>query len=296
MSNAEIAALIKNAGLSKRKSAILSSMRPAIRIATKRESERKMPLGSSKFGGSADLPQDAYWPSYDGKDMTFVCQLNMRDFGKFDKAKLLPEKGILYFFFDSMQEVTGIYNERGGWNVLFFGGNADELARSKPKRMRTKYRTRACAIECVSIMTPPALDSLAVQDMRLSDDEIEKYAALYDAIENAYPKGPYHHLLGNPHPVQHGRLELDCAIGSYINQTGKAIGDGKIAPYGYHTTKKLERKLRSKARAWRLILQVDSDPEANMMWGDHGMLYFFAREDDMRARNFDDSWAIFQYS
>lgn len=37
----------------------------------------------------------------------------------------------------------------------------------------------------------------------------------------------------------------------------------------------------------RLLLQVDSEERAGMMWGDAGRIYFWIREADLRARNFD---------
>ena len=38
---------------------------------------------------------------------------------------------------------------------------------------------------------------------------------------------------------------------------------------------------------WRLVLQVDSDDELGMMWGDLGRLYLWARTEDLAAGRFD---------
>ncbi len=42
------------------------------------------------------------------------------------------------------------------------------------------------------------------------------------------------------------------------------------------------------------MLQVDSDDEAGMMWGDAGMLYYWIRDDDLAARRFDRAWCVMQ--
>ena len=54
-----------------------------------------------------------------------------------------------------------------------------------------------------------------------------------------------------------------------------------------------ERK-SSSAADWRLLLQLDTDNDAGMMWGDTGVLYFWIREQDARAKDFSKVWVILQ--
>jgi uncharacterized protein YwqG len=57
-------------------------------------------------------------------------------------------------------------------------------------------------------------------------------------------------------------------------------------------TQTAERK--SSTTDWRLLLQIDTDNEAGMMWGDTGMLYFWIREQDARAGDFSKVWMVSQ--
>ncbi|MDS3859540.1 DUF1963 domain-containing protein [Thermosynechococcaceae cyanobacterium BACA0444] len=50
------------------------------------------------------------------------------------------------------------------------------------------------------------------------------------------------------------------------------------------------------ATEWQLLFQLDSDDNATMMWGDMGRLYFWCRESDIQAQNFDQAWMILQCS
>jgi uncharacterized protein YwqG len=45
---------------------------------------------------------------------------------------------------------------------------------------------------------------------------------------------------------------------------------------------------------WRLVLQIDSDIEVGMEWGDVGRLYLCARRRDLAARQFDRCWMVMQ--
>lgn len=56
---------------------------------------------------------------------------------------------------------------------------------------------------------------------------------------------------------------------------------------------KTEEHVSSTAE-WGLLLQVDTDNDAGMMWGDTGMLYFWIREQDARAHDFSKVWMILQ--
>jgi uncharacterized protein YwqG len=53
-------------------------------------------------------------------------------------------------------------------------------------------------------------------------------------------------------------------------------------------------ELAERSKEWRLFFQLDTDDDAGMMWGDVGRLYFWIREDSLRAQKWDDVWLILQ--
>jgi uncharacterized protein YwqG len=45
---------------------------------------------------------------------------------------------------------------------------------------------------------------------------------------------------------------------------------------------------------WEMLLQIDSDDNAKMMWGDVGRIFYWIPRNDLRARNFEATWMILQ--
>ena len=81
---------------------------------------------------------------------------------------------------------------------------------------------------------------------------------------------PAHQMAGYPSPIQDDRMELCCQ--QIVHPEG-TIPD---------------------AANWRLLLQLDTDDEAGMMWVDEGRLYFWIHEKDALAGDFSKAWMILQ--
>jgi uncharacterized protein YwqG len=60
----------------------------------------------------------------------------------------------------------------------------------------------------------------------------------------------------------------------------------------YHDPK--AKELESGRNDWILLLQLDSDDDTGMMWGDVGMLYFWIRKSDLIIHDFSNVWMILQ--
>jgi uncharacterized protein YwqG len=95
---------------------------------------------------------------------------------------------------------------------------------------------------------------------------------------------PHHQVWGFPDPIQGDEMELECQLVSH----GLYCGDSS----GYLSRE--AAPLKDGARDWRLLLQIDTDEELGVMWGDGGILYFWIREEDARAGRFDQAWAVLQ--
>jgi hypothetical protein len=90
-----------------------SYIKPAM-YARAEESEENYPLGASRFGGQPDLPGGVAWPACDAGPIPFVAQVNLSELPSSPGRELLPERGILYFFYGAPE------------GELLFPDNADE--------------------------------------------------------------------------------------------------------------------------------------------------------------------------
>jgi hypothetical protein len=54
------------------------------------------------------------------------------------------------------------------------------------------------------------------------------------------------------------------------------------------------RSYFKQADRWQLVLQIDSDPDAGMQWGDAGRVYVCIRKEDLAACRFERCWTILQ--
>ena len=99
-----------------------------------------------------------------------------------------------------------------------------------------------------------------------------------------YVESTHHQVGGYPDPIQGDEMEEQCLLVS----NGVYCGDAS----GYNSNKAEE--LKKEKNDWKLLFQIDSDDDLELMWGDCGMLYFWIKESDGKALNFDNVWLVLQ--
>lgn len=55
-----------------------------------------------------------------------------------------------------------------------------------------------------------------------------------------------------------------------------------------------EAGVRDTQHDWRLLVQLDTDEDADWMWGDAGSLDYAVRAGDATAAVFDNAWMVLQ--
>jgi uncharacterized protein YwqG len=242
-------------------------MRPSALALT--SSEEK--AGASHLGGAPMLIPGTPWPTFRGEPLAFVAQLRVAEIpAAVREALYLPGDGLLCFFYAAASEPAGDEPEhRGGGQVLRVAQPAGAQSAEPPAKLAPEHRFPPTPLRFVETSIP-AEQSLFRQALGLAEDRVDDFA---ESVHDFFGRheAPMHWLGGHAHAVQDD-MESTCAIAA----------DGLPVP------------AQAGAGDWRLLAQFDSDDALKHMWGDWGRLYFWIREDDLRAGRFANAWCIMQ--
>jgi len=274
--------------------------RNTIRLYQKATDENSIAIGQTKIGGRPDLPTEINWliESYIvektekkflffnskkeetvTKPLSFIAQINLSETASFDKENLLPKTGLLYFFYSAEQEVWGFdHKDKNKFKVIYWNGDFTELKRTEFPSDLSEYSCfKPCLVDIKSEVSLPSYGHEVYDEF--ADGEDDKF------WEEVYNDGNLNKLLGYSDNIQ-GDMELECELVT----NGLYCGD----PSGYNDPR--AKELEPNAKNWRLLLQIDSNEENEMMWGDCGRLYFWIKKDDLLNRKFEKSWFSLQCS
>ncbi len=255
-------------------------LRNEIRIMTSNSDSENLDLGQSKIGGQPDLPKSIEWFNENNdKPLSFIAQINLSEIHPFDKDNLLPDTGIIYFFYSAEQEAWGFDPKDKDKFKVYYSTETDNLIRHDfPSDLPVYSRFKECKLDIKTTVGLPSWENEFVQK-NLSEKEIDQYLNLPQ--DYAINK-----MLGYANNIQN-EMELECQLVT----NGLYCGD----PSGYNDPK--AKGLEKGTKDWILLLQIDSEDEkTGMMWGDVGRLYFWIKKEDLKNKDFNKTWMILQCS
>ncbi len=256
-------------------------------------------VGISRTGGYPDLPEGESWPTYDGKAMPFVAQINLRDLEP-GFVPHLPQQGWLYFFIGNYSDNWLLIAHR----VIYFDGPLSRLRKSvPPEGAEPPERVYQAHI---TTYKPGFTIYGAVQESILEGDEHDDiFSHAYDyfqpeitrigghpvSFQNLSELYAYLALSGLDLLVKHGTSRW--SIERRIERQGLEEKDPEHVNYLrteiYPIIDEFETKFdwhKEQMRAVHPLFVLSSDGE-NMQWGDLGLLQFFIHDDDLAAQRFD---------
>jgi hypothetical protein len=277
ISPADALALLRETGFSHLAPQLVPLMRPAIHlIATPVELEA-LPVGASRLGGPADLPEDMEWPRWERGPLALLAQLRLSEVAAHDLPGALPDSGTLWVFYDAVEQPWGMGPEdTEAWRVIFSEDEDGFVRVLPPEGMDEWARFAPHSVEMATVATFPSWETLSEQfpEFQFADDAEEDYYMEWLASITGGEIGEQTRLLGWPEAIQ-GDVHSEAQYASAGIEWGEQDVPG--APLD-----------------WRLLLQVDTMEAPEWMWGDAGRLYFMIRENDLAARRFAGCWMTLQ--
>jgi uncharacterized protein YwqG len=276
--------LSENPGLQRVAPAIAKEALPCVRLFTQPASDRAIKVGANKLGGLPDLPDAFEWPCRDGAPLSFIAQINVTALPKFDGLEELPPNTLLSFFYDAQNLIFGSdSNDKSSWRVLAspISSAAPLKRRRRPQDLTDEGVFTPCVLFMALEESLPDHYSRIIELLKLTEDEQDAY---FHIFEDLIDPRPHHKLLGHAEQWQ-GDMQLDCQLVS----NGISVG----AP-DWHASPRRDA-LEAGASEWKLLLQVDTDENAGMQWGDLGSLYYWIKRSSLESRSFEDVWLFLQY-
>lgn len=222
--------------------ALLALGRPALRLTP---TAGPNPV-YARLGGLPRLPADLAWPEWPGHGpLSYVGEVHCGLVARHPIGVTVPPTGrLLFFWFD------GSYGDGtvGYWEPESIAGS------------RVVYV--ADGVDCAPREIPEGVDAFdegvfGGTETLTFDEDAEMPEELADALDRTWGDSR-HQIGGAPYAVQ-GPVEHEIA------EFAMALRDDAAPSTG------------EEGRRWSLLLQVDSDDALDMMWGDAGLLYWYAR-------------------
>lgn len=239
--------------------------------------------GCTRFGGQPDVPPDFVWPEFNGKPLAFLAQFDCAALTELDADHLLPDHGLLSFFYELETQRWGFDPEDKGCCRVFWFEDVSSLVPAEfPTALKEEFRLPGlgiCAFQQPSFPYDEDFDQLC--------PEAGFSEAAWDAAGGQEEE---HRLLGWPNTIQ-GSMPVECDV---VSQ-GYWMGGGGD-PHPPIPDEVLANAMETAGDRWTLLLQLGhvTYGDRELMFGDMGRIYFYIQKEDLAARRFDKVWLVLQ--
>ena len=248
-------------------------------------------LCGSRFGGLPDVPAGFEWPTYTSQNsydkgqtyaLDFMLQVNCADLAKYDTDHLLPDHGLLLFFYSMASEVSGDNPTKKDAARVYWFEDLSALAPIDEAAVPKDYQPYP--ITRISVSQEMSLPTVA-DYFDIDQTTYEEYEAAEAELDIDEERVNSSRMLGWPVPVQ-GSMNVFCEL----LEQGYDLLDYNNIPKDVK-----EQAKKTAFDNWVLLLQLNTLEDGDLiMFGDWGCLYFFIPREDLLARRFDRVWMQMQ--
>ena len=245
----DLAQRLYQEGLSQYEPQLRKLVLPSVKLNLALANETEVKIGASKLGGFPDLLPNIKWPHWQEIPLSFLAQICLEDIHPHDVKQILPIHGLLSFFLLDVQYPLDLdsYPFWAYASVQYFDQDLTSLRRvAPPSTLPPDNIYPACTLNFVKNDTLPPLGAWLLEKLALPTAAHEIYSDKVWVGLEA-AKEPYHHLLGYAESIYQESMDYDDEA---------------------------------------LLLQIDSDANIGLSWGDRGMLYFTMKQVELQNGDF----------
>ena len=219
--------------------------------------EKPLEIGLSKLGGNPDVPVDFEWPYWNNRPLSFLMQVNLEDLKNFEENPFPTQSGLLYFFYDPLQDDWGaeFAKNEGAWRVIYNNDDISTLIRLRSPSKKKEFTYPTCTVSLYQDIHLPCF--------LLSGEKIEPYTPDF--------------FINSP-------LKFDFRLDRYGRFRSDFFKHDNHALFGYPD----EIQELGKMNGWCQLLQLCEDEMLRWVWGDHGRIHFVIKEDDLKRNNYEN--------
>ena len=227
----------------------------------------------SRLGGIPILPPGTAWPMHGTVPLSFIAEIDLGEVELRALSTGLPARGRLLFFVDD----EGFFKGPTEAVVcrVFFCDSPDGVEPPVPEGATTFHPVPLTFVDEETL--PFGRTALAREAAGAGR---KPYWELWENWQAArtpeFRDGRVHRLLGHADAIS-GDMSRRLVYG----RAGKNVDEPTP-------------ELDAAAARLRLLLQVDSESSADMMWGDLGRIFFLIDEDDLATGNFNRVSVVLQ--
>ena len=178
-------------------------------------------LGATRFGGKPDVPPDFVWPTYEGESydhvvknrpLTFLAQFNCEELAQFDKEHLLPDHGLLSFFYETDTQCWGYDpKDKGCARVYWFEDLSALSAANFPADMEEDFKFPMVKIKMDSKTSYPFWQDFS--EMFPDEEDDDAFNDAWEELTGEDPEDPddRSQLLGWPDVIQNSMFD-ECDL------------------------------------------------------------------------------------
>lgn len=210
------------------------------------------PVGASRIGGAPDLSEGVDWPAGAGGPLSFVAQVDLAAVAECLPNTGLPRDGLLSFFYDAETQPWGLAaGDRSGWQVVLTVDTGSLRRRAAPDEV---VAFRPVTLTAWPELTVPFGRTMEGRGFDLDAGARDRYFELQAVFADDFAPQDggraRHRMLGHPDAIQGDmRRRIEGVLRGGVDL------DAAETP-----------ELDEAAKRWVLLLQVDSDDDAELMW------------------------------